>query len=101
MIRRPPRSTLFPYTTLFRALFTLVCTARVSLPVIVPVIVASRSPLTRVTVWGPLTWLIDARVESGTTPSAVGMGSKESVAAVSAVSGGGRGGAARGVAGDT
>src|SRR3712207_9224671 len=24
MIRRPPRSTLFPYTTLFRSLFTLV-----------------------------------------------------------------------------
>src|SRR2546422_4978814 len=27
MIRRPPRSTLFPYTTLFRSLFTEVRTA--------------------------------------------------------------------------
>src|SRR5687768_18205068 len=26
MIRRPPRSTLFPYTTLFRSLWTLNCT---------------------------------------------------------------------------
>src|SRR2546425_8894604 len=25
MIRRPPRSTLFPYTTLFRSLFGLAC----------------------------------------------------------------------------
>src|SRR5688572_31576744 len=25
MIRRPPRSTLFPYTTLFRSLFWLIC----------------------------------------------------------------------------
>src|SRR5947199_8293945 len=25
MIRRPPRSTLFPYTTLFRSLFLLLC----------------------------------------------------------------------------
>src|SRR5215204_3318396 len=27
MIRRPPRSTLFPYTTLFRSLFTRPCAA--------------------------------------------------------------------------
>src|SRR2546430_10562570 len=27
MIRRPPRSTLFPYTTLFRSTFSLVCWA--------------------------------------------------------------------------
>src|SRR2546429_3736276 len=32
MIRRPPRSTLFPYTTLFRSLETLVLTAGVELP---------------------------------------------------------------------
>src|SRR5258708_39956649 len=25
MIRRPPRSTLFPYTTLFRSIFSAVC----------------------------------------------------------------------------
>src|SRR5688572_32072608 len=30
MIRRPPRSTLFPYTTLFRSTFTLSFTARVT-----------------------------------------------------------------------
>src|SRR3712207_6949404 len=28
MIRRPPRSTLFPYTTLFRSLFYLCCFAK-------------------------------------------------------------------------
>src|SRR2546425_3559560 len=28
MIRRPPRSTLFPYTTLFRSSVTVVCTVR-------------------------------------------------------------------------
>src|SRR5258708_17502919 len=28
MIRRPPRSTLFPYTTLFRSLFVLVTSRR-------------------------------------------------------------------------
>src|SRR2546427_4383854 len=27
MIRRPPRSTLFPYTTLFRSRLTAICTA--------------------------------------------------------------------------
>src|SRR6266480_1050917 len=30
MIRRPPRSTLFPYTTLFRSLIAGSCSARVS-----------------------------------------------------------------------
>src|SRR5436305_11791710 len=30
MIRRPPRSTLFPYTTLFRSLKTLILDPRVS-----------------------------------------------------------------------
>src|SRR2546422_1974433 len=28
MIRRPPRSTLFPYTTLFRSLFRVLCGSR-------------------------------------------------------------------------
>src|SRR6478735_10490102 len=32
MIRRPPRSTLFPYTTLFRSRFGVVPAARVSPP---------------------------------------------------------------------
>src|SRR2546426_4990214 len=36
MIRRPPRSTLFPYTTLFRSLG---CLCRVHLPAEVPVLV--------------------------------------------------------------
>src|SRR5437870_8920539 len=31
MIRRPPRSTLFPYTTLFRSSFLLWCSSRPSL----------------------------------------------------------------------
>src|SRR2546422_7042951 len=31
MIRRPPRSTLFPYTTLFRSMILMVCSIR-SLP---------------------------------------------------------------------
>src|SRR2546429_3493313 len=30
MIRRPPRSTLFPYTTLFRSRSSVVCLAQVS-----------------------------------------------------------------------
>src|SRR2546422_8311149 len=30
MIRRPPRSTLFPYTTLFRSILLVVISARVS-----------------------------------------------------------------------
>src|SRR5258708_24256127 len=32
MIRRPPRSTLFPYTTLFRSITTCECGAKVRLP---------------------------------------------------------------------
>src|SRR5438105_6992623 len=30
MLRRPPRSTLFPYTTLFRSSSTFICTNRTS-----------------------------------------------------------------------
>src|SRR2546425_8065077 len=33
MIRRPPRSTLFPYTTLFRSLAVVVLAVAVALPV--------------------------------------------------------------------
>src|SRR2546428_11105681 len=32
MIRRPPRSTLFPYTTLFRSLFPAVRASRLAVP---------------------------------------------------------------------
>src|SRR2546422_2949841 len=35
MIRRPPRSTLFPYTTLFRSIRDLGWTMRVELPLVV------------------------------------------------------------------
>src|SRR5256886_13171306 len=35
MIRRPPRSTLFPYTTLFRSILTIVIVAYVVVPVAV------------------------------------------------------------------
>src|SRR2546430_14693754 len=37
MIRRPPRSTLFPYTTLFRSLFQETFTTRYALPLVAPV----------------------------------------------------------------
>src|SRR3712207_6873433 len=59
MIRRPPRSTLFPYTTLFRSLyrggFALVGLASAV------VIMATANPYTRlgavVLAWGPLRWI--------------------------------------------
>src|SRR3712207_9509274 len=59
MIRRPPRSTLFPYTTLFRSLyrggFALVGLASAV------VIMATANPFTRlgavVLAWGPLRWI--------------------------------------------
>src|SRR5260221_9782383 len=38
MIRRPPRSTLFPYTTLFRSLRELVCRGEHQLADAVPVV---------------------------------------------------------------
>src|SRR2546429_3085531 len=34
MIRRPPRSTLFPYTTLFRSFFVLLCLALAARPMV-------------------------------------------------------------------
>src|SRR3712207_7777509 len=53
MIRRPPRSTLFPYTTLFRSL------AR-SLPLLVVVVFAARSAIAPVLVAGMS--LVESRV---------------------------------------
>src|SRR2546430_1761357 len=63
MIRRPPRSTLFPYTTLFRSLYTgvrdidilqlkhnIVALTRSMLALKVPVIVTTTSEK----MWGPL-----------------------------------------------
>ena len=67
---------------------TSACTAVVLLPVIAPVMVASRSPLMRLTDCGPVTCWMVASVESGTTPAAVGTGSRASDSAVSAVPGG-------------
>src|SRR2546430_10025069 len=51
MIRRPPRSTLFPYTTLFRSGVTLlqeIRQSRPSLPVIVTTSYVSMEPLINV-----------------------------------------------------
>src|SRR3712207_7189998 len=45
MIRRPPRSTLFPYTTLFRSYAWLAFRTRVSMSAIGSVIVMSVVPL--------------------------------------------------------
>src|SRR3712207_7577441 len=42
MIRRPPRSTLFPYTTLFRSPGCSLCVPRVALP-LAPEVPALRS----------------------------------------------------------
>src|SRR3712207_8581115 len=49
MIRRPPRSTLCPYTTLFRSLLGAACQAGVA--------VATAAPLLE----GAVTWLLDRR----------------------------------------
>ena len=88
--KTPPVETVAPEgrETFFSALLTSAWTAFVLLPVMVPVIVASRSPLTRLTDCGPLTCWIVARVESGTTPAAVGTGMRASDSAESAVPGG-------------
>src|SRR2546422_1557115 len=40
MIRRPPRSTLFPYTTLFRSVFAVVVAALSPVPVFFTLILA-------------------------------------------------------------
>src|SRR5438132_10712244 len=46
MIRRPPRSTLFPYTTLFRSIFNSWITkdVRLTVPETVRVVVRGRKP---------------------------------------------------------
>src|SRR5258707_5141519 len=60
MIRRPPRSTLFPYTTLFRSQYTLAALQRLELeqpnraPVMAEIdLVSSHTP------WVPLPRLVD------------------------------------------
>src|SRR5688572_33031111 len=50
MIRRPPRSTLFPYTTLFRSTFLRAMGATVALPMLdamVPALSAAPKPIKR------------------------------------------------------
>src|SRR3712207_9466154 len=48
MIRRPPRSTLFPYTTLFRSIGLLVIALKGQKPMATGLIVGTQSPLTTV-----------------------------------------------------
>src|SRR3712207_7532902 len=61
MIRRPPRSTLFPYTTLFRSLGTSLVIGLVSFvgPFVVAALVA----------YGPLGWSLKASLIAGTALS--------------------------------
>src|SRR3712207_8266974 len=47
MIRRPPRSTLFPYTTLFRSMDALPTTAAEAAPETAPLAAAVRAALDR------------------------------------------------------
>src|SRR2546429_2713880 len=59
MMRRPPRSTLFPYTTLFRSLLELRPALLVELTVrlvVGPVVVASK-----VTASAPVVWVLPER----------------------------------------
>src|SRR3712207_7260875 len=54
MIRRPPRSTLFPYTTLFRSLSTMVCVSGFQ---ILPCPLDMRTAfLQHTTIWGDCTY---------------------------------------------
>src|SRR2546430_4210101 len=53
MIRRPPRSTLFPYTTLFRSAKT-VGTGMVDLQVVTPFVIMAG--LVGAIVWDLITW---------------------------------------------
>src|SRR3989449_7489864 len=58
MIRRPPRSTLFPYTTLFRS---------ISVPALAPSVASRYSPRSaiasrQVTSWPPLSWFCHCSV---------------------------------------
>src|SRR3712207_6938955 len=65
MIRRPPRSTLFPYTTLFRSAHTIVRAASRSL------MVASdpATPLSRIAIsyGAPSSWMRESRSEEHTS----------------------------------
>src|SRR5687767_15331788 len=54
MIRRPPRSTLFPYTTLFRSTIGLFALNAVTL---LTYLIAFASPLVAVTGVSPLVWV--------------------------------------------
>src|SRR2546426_4721838 len=61
MIRRPPRSTLFPYTTLFRSLGTVVLHA---LALGKPVVATAGGGLSEIV---PPRWLVPVRSEEHTS----------------------------------
>src|SRR3712207_7431590 len=73
MIRRPPRSTLFPYTTLFRSLQMLVTLLMILLIALAAVAVVVTGPVaeavggaigvgdTAVTVWNIAKWPVDRK----------------------------------------
>src|SRR3712207_9397145 len=62
MIRRPPRSTLFPYTTLFRSLLALIALVTVPVSLLLTRAIATRSQKHFVAQWrhtGALNGLIE------------------------------------------
>src|SRR2546430_3807387 len=67
MIRRPPRSTLFPYTTLFRssATITLLTTPLAAACALTAQIISSRQPLPTSVLETPITYF--ARSEEHTS----------------------------------
>src|SRR2546422_4890760 len=70
MIRRPPRSTLFPYTTLFRSLWTVALSWRKRMP--------TRGVLDSVPLGAPHT-ISPGTVRSGISPEAgAGIGDRKS-----------------------
>src|SRR2546429_5766809 len=72
MIRRPPRSTLFPYTTLFRSLYGVkpsdaLTYCAMSLVLLVVAFLASAAPAYRAAQTDPMTTLRTQRSEEHTS----------------------------------
>src|SRR2546430_13091197 len=69
MIRRPPRSTLFPYTTLFRSKGSYSCwLAVVQIPPLKPVVqISPKSPVLSPAVNTLNVWAVDGRSEEHTS----------------------------------
>src|SRR2546430_4443143 len=66
MIRRPPRSTLFPYTTLFRSVFVWADLGRAgSLCLCIPILRVFRHPVGTLHHWG----MVVCRVRFDSEPS--------------------------------